>query len=105
MLIPVLISNQPSSPQAFADAMPIYEGDLLMGFLPLAHVFELLAESLCIIGGVPIGYSTPLTMLDSSSKIMKGTKGDATILQPTCITTVPVSYIIGFSEVSSKITF
>lgn len=76
--------------KAFADAMPIFQGDLLMGFLPLAHVFELLAESLCIIGGVPIGYSTPLTMLDSSSKIMKGTKGDATILQPTCITTVPL---------------
>lgn len=76
--------------KAFADAVPIRHDDVLMGFLPLAHVFELLAESLCIIGGVPIGYSTPLTMLDSSSKIMKGTSGDATILRPTCITTVPL---------------
>ncbi|CAB3237682.1 unnamed protein product [Arctia plantaginis] len=82
--------NMLATLKAFADAVPIRDGDLLMGFLPLAHVFELLAESLCIIGGVPIGYSTPLTMLDSSSKIMKGTKGDATILQPTCITTVPL---------------
>ncbi|XP_060803085.1 long-chain-fatty-acid--CoA ligase 4 isoform X1 [Amyelois transitella] len=82
--------NMVGTLKAFADAAPIYEGDTLMGFLPLAHVFELLAESLCIIGGVPIGYSTPLTMLDSSSKIMKGTKGDATILRPTCITTVPL---------------
>ncbi|XP_045768006.1 long-chain-fatty-acid--CoA ligase 4 isoform X2 [Maniola jurtina] len=82
--------NMVATLKAFADAMPIHEGDMLMGFLPLAHVFELLAESLCLIGGVPIGYSTPLTMLDSSSKIMKGTMGDATILQPTCITTVPL---------------
>ncbi|XP_053620499.1 long-chain-fatty-acid--CoA ligase 4 isoform X2 [Plodia interpunctella] len=82
--------NMVSTLKSFADAAPIYEEDTLMGFLPLAHVFELLAESLCIIGGVPIGYSTPLTMLDSSSKIMKGTKGDATILRPTCITTVPL---------------
>ncbi|XP_072937242.1 long-chain-fatty-acid--CoA ligase 4 [Epargyreus clarus] len=82
--------NMLATLKSFADAVPIYDGDMLMGFLPLAHVFELLGESLCIIGGVPIGYSTPLTMLDSSSKIMKGTKGDATILQPTCITTVPL---------------
>ncbi|XP_012545548.2 long-chain-fatty-acid--CoA ligase 4 isoform X2 [Bombyx mori] len=88
----VLLShrNMLATLKAFADAIPIYEGDVLMGFLPLAHVFELLAENLCIIGGVPIGYSTPLTMLDSSSKIMKGTKGDATTLRPTCITTVPL---------------
>ncbi|XP_075992790.1 acyl-CoA synthetase long-chain isoform X2 [Anticarsia gemmatalis] len=82
--------NMLATLKAFADAVPIRDDDILMGFLPLAHVFELLAESLCIIGGVPIGYSTPLTMLDSSSKIMKGTSGDATILKPTCITTVPL---------------
>ncbi|XP_052758691.1 long-chain-fatty-acid--CoA ligase 4 isoform X3 [Galleria mellonella] len=82
--------NMLATLKAFADVVPIYEDDMLMGFLPLAHVFELLAESLCIIGGVPIGYSTPLTMLDSSSKIMKGTSGDATVLKPTCMTTVPL---------------
>ncbi|CAH2067686.1 unnamed protein product, partial [Iphiclides podalirius] len=82
--------NMVATLKAFADAIPIRDDDVLMGFLPLAHVFELLAENLCILGGVPIGYSTPLTMLDSSSKIMKGTKGDATTLRPTCITTVPL---------------
>ncbi|XP_048487431.1 long-chain-fatty-acid--CoA ligase 4 isoform X3 [Plutella xylostella] len=82
--------NMLATLKSFADAVPIRDGDLLMGFLPLAHVFELLAETLCLLAGVPIGYSTPLTMLDSSSKIMKGTKGDATILRPTCITTVPL---------------
>ncbi|XP_026314422.1 long-chain-fatty-acid--CoA ligase 4 [Hyposmocoma kahamanoa] len=82
--------NMVATLKAFADSTPIFENDVLMGFLPLAHVFELLAESLCIIAGVPIGYSTPLTMLDSSSKIMRGTNGDATTLRPTCITTVPL---------------
>lgn len=44
--------------------------------------------------GVPIGYSTPLTLIDTSSKIMRGCKGDATVLKPTCMTTVPVSILI-----------
>lgn len=82
--------NLLSTMKAFADAVPVYEGDILMGFLPLAHVFELLAESMCLLAGVPIGYSTPLTMIDSSSKIKKGTKGDASVLKPTCLTTVPL---------------
>lgn len=56
----------------------------------MAHIFELLAESVCLLTGVPIGYSTPNTLIDSSSMIMKGCKGDASVLQPTCMTTVPL---------------
>ncbi|XP_055694254.1 long-chain-fatty-acid--CoA ligase 4 isoform X2 [Lutzomyia longipalpis] len=74
----------------FCDSVKIYPDDILIGFLPLAHVFELIAESVCLLTGVPIGYSTPLTLIDSSSKIMKGCKGDASILKPTCITSVPL---------------
>lgn len=59
-------------------------------FLPLAHVFELLAESVCLLTGVPIGYSTPNTLIDSSSKIKRGCRGDASVLKPTCMTTVPL---------------
>lgn len=76
--------------KGFCDFVPIYPDDVLIGFLPLAHVFELLAESVCLLTGVPIGYSTPLTLIDTSSKIMKGCKGDATVLKPTCMTTVPL---------------
>lgn len=65
----------------------------ILSFLPLAHVFELLAESVCLLTGVPIGYSTPTTLIDSSSKIKRGCKGDASVLKPTCMTTVPVSEI------------
>lgn len=74
----------------FCDIFKIYPDDVLIGFLPLAHVFELLAESVCLLTGVPIGYSTPLTLIDSSSKIMKGCKGDASVLKPTCMTSVPL---------------
>jgi len=77
--------------KAFSDAICIFHDDVFMGYLPLAHVFELLAESVCLLMGVPIGYSTPLTMVDSSSKIKKGTKGDVSVLHPTCLTAVPVS--------------
>lgn len=83
-------SNVISAMKAFSDAVQVHEDDVLIGFLPLAHVFELLAESVCLLTGVPIGYSTPLTMIDSSSKIKKGTKGDATVLHPTCMTAVPL---------------
>lgn len=59
-------------------------------FLPLAHVFELLAESVCLLTGVPIGYSTPTTLIDTSTKIKRGCRGDASVLKPTCMTTVPL---------------
>lgn len=101
----VLLSHQNmmSTIKAFSDAVEIYPADIFMGYLPLAHVFELLTESVCLLCGVPIGYSTPLTMIDTSSKIKRGTKGDASVLHPTCITSVPVSTL--FSEsVSSYLT-
>lgn len=44
-------SNLLSTMASFADAVPIRPNDVLMGFLPLAHVFELLAESLCLLAG------------------------------------------------------
>lgn len=78
--------------KSFCDLFPVYPDDVVIGFLPLAHVFELLAENAFLLAGVPIGYSTPLTLIDSSSKVMKGCKGDASVLHPTCMTSVPVSF-------------
>lgn len=89
----VLLSHKNilSTLKAFCDAVEIRPDDVFLGFLPLAHVFELLAESVCLLNGVPIGYSSPLTLIDSSSKIMRGSKGDASVLHPTCLSAVPVS--------------
>lgn len=87
----LLHKNLITTLKGFCDSTDIYEDDIMIGFLPLAHVFELLVESVCLLTGVPIGYSGALTMIDSSSKIKRGTKGDASVLHPTCMTGVPVS--------------
>uniref|UniRef100_A0A8D8RCC4 long-chain-fatty-acid--CoA ligase n=1 Tax=Cacopsylla melanoneura TaxID=428564 RepID=A0A8D8RCC4_9HEMI len=82
--------NMISTLKAFSDAVHIEPNDVFLGYLPLAHVFELLSESVCLLCGVAIGYSTPLTMIDTSSKIKRGTKGDASVLHPTALTAVPL---------------
>lgn len=92
----LLHKNLITTLKGFCDSTEIYEDDIMIGFLPLAHVFELLVESVCLLTGVPIGYSGALTMIDSSSKIKKGTKGDASVLHPTCMTSVPVSCLNWF---------
>ncbi|XVE72579.1 hypothetical protein DITRI_Ditri11bG0049600 [Diplodiscus trichospermus] len=63
--------------------------DVYLAYLPLAHVLELVAESLMLCAGCAIGYGSPLTLTDTSNKIMKGTKGDATVLKPTLMAAVP----------------
>ncbi|KAJ6834374.1 long chain acyl-CoA synthetase 9, chloroplastic [Iris pallida] len=63
--------------------------DIYLAYLPLAHVLELAAESVMIAAGTAIGYGSPLTLTDTSNKIKKGTKGDATALGPTLMTAVP----------------
>jgi long-chain acyl-CoA synthetase len=87
----------------------VRDTDVFLGVLPLAHVYELLAESASMLvgekinlkiieqnfeifnfSGVGIGYSTPLTLLDTSAKIMTGTLGDSRVLMPTVMTAVPL---------------
>lgn len=63
--------------------------DVYLAYLPLAHIFELAAESVMMTAGVAIGYGSALTFTDTSSKIKKGTKGDATVLRPTLMAAVP----------------
>lgn len=82
--------NIVSTLKGFTDMLPVKASDVYLAYLPLAHVYELLSEHMCLLSGIPIGYSTPLTMVDTASKIMRGTKGDASILKPTIITAVPL---------------
>ncbi|NWS23113.1 ACSL3 ligase, partial [Pachyramphus minor] len=65
------------------------EKDIYIGYLPLAHVLELSAELVCLSHGCCIGYSSPQTLADQSSKIKKGSKGDVTTLKPTLMAAVP----------------
>ena len=61
--------------------MKITDKDMYIGYLPLAHVLELIGESMMMVLGVSIGYSTPNTLNDKSTMIKKGAQGDATVLQ------------------------
>ncbi|EFJ36404.1 hypothetical protein SELMODRAFT_141243 [Selaginella moellendorffii] len=63
--------------------------DVYIAYLPLAHILELTAETTMCAAGVAIGYGSPLTLTDTSSKIKKGTKGDVGELKPTLMTAVP----------------
>ncbi|XP_019395959.1 PREDICTED: long-chain-fatty-acid--CoA ligase 4 isoform X2 [Crocodylus porosus] len=77
--------------------------DTYIGYLPLAHVLELTAELSCIAYGCRIGYSSPLTLSDQSSKIKKGSKGDCTVLKPTLMAAVPEIMDRIYKNVMSKV--
>lgn len=63
--------------------------DVYLAYLPLAHILELAAENVISAVGSSVGYGSPLTLTDTSSKIKRGTKGDASMLRPTLMTAVP----------------
>jgi long-chain acyl-CoA synthetase len=67
-----------------------FQQEVYVGFLPLAHILELICELSCIYASVRIGYSSPLTLTDSSTGIIKGQRGDIAVLRPTIMATVPL---------------
>ncbi|KAK1439752.1 hypothetical protein QVD17_05572 [Tagetes erecta] len=67
----------------------IGNNDVYLAYLPLAHIFELAAETVMITAGTSIGYGSALTLTDTSNKIKKGTMGDASALKPTLMASVP----------------
>merc|ERR1719347_1057006 len=66
------------------------KNDMYIAYLPLAHVLELLSECTMLLLGVPIGYSSPNTMTSLSTAIKRGQLGDAVLLRPTIMCTVPL---------------
>lgn len=64
--------------------------DRYIGYLPLGHVLELAAECIFIHNGSTIGYSSPFTLTDQSPLIKRGQRGDASIIKPTILGTVPL---------------
>uniref|UniRef100_A0AAY4AT60 long-chain-fatty-acid--CoA ligase n=1 Tax=Denticeps clupeoides TaxID=299321 RepID=A0AAY4AT60_9TELE len=83
-------SNLIAGITGMAERIPNLEyNDTYIGYLPLAHVLELSAELVCISHGCRIGYSSPQTLADQSTKIKKGSKGDTSMLKPTLMAAVP----------------
>jgi len=69
---------------------PLHADDMYIAYLPLAHVLELLSETTMFTLGVKVGYSSPNTMTDMSTKVKRGHKGDAAVLKPTLMCCVPL---------------
>ncbi|KAF2357638.1 AMP-dependent synthetase/ligase [Trinorchestia longiramus] len=82
--------NLVESVLAYSIVMKVRPNDVYIAYLPLAHVLELMGETIMLLYGVPMGYSTPLTMTDRSSKVKRGTKGDVSVLKPTLMPSVPL---------------
>ena len=82
---------------------PPAPSDIYLGYLPLAHILELLAENTMMVQGVPIGYSSPNTLTDNSTKIAKGGTGDTTILRPTLMCAVPLVLDRIFKGIQEKV--
>lgn len=82
--------NLVASAAAVLTVIPnIGSSDVYLAYLPLSHVLELVAETVMICAGMRIGYGSTLTLTDTSNKIKKGTKGDASVLKPTLMAAVP----------------
>lgn len=64
--------------------------DTYIAYLPLAHMFELVAELHLFAVGARIGYSSPQTLTDNATALARGCPGDVTLLRPTQIATVPL---------------
>jgi len=77
-------------------ALPIRLGELrenreiYVGYLPIAHVLELVAELSMLMTGIRLAYSSPLTIVDTSTGIKKGQMGDLRVLKPTIMAAVPL---------------
>ncbi|ORY03195.1 acetyl-CoA synthetase-like protein [Basidiobolus meristosporus CBS 931.73] len=62
------------------------ESDLLITYLPLAHILEFLVENYAMFLGLPMGYGNPRTLTDAS---VRKCKGDLRELKPTVMCGVP----------------
>ena len=82
----------------------IKSSDAYIGYLPLAHVLELLAENLMLLLGVPIGYSSPFTLTNTSTMVLPGALGDAPVLKPSVMAAVPTVLDKIYKGINGKIS-
>ena len=80
------------------------ETESYFGYLPLAHIFELTMEIVVLLMGIRVGYSSPLTLTDASPGVKKGQQGDAQVLKPTAMCTVPLVLDRIYKGVNAKIS-
>ena len=88
---------------ALLSSTPLRPDDTYIAFLPLAHILEFIMENCALLLGVKVGYSSPYTLTDNSTSIVKGAKGDLTILKPTQMSSVPLVLDRIYKGILSKI--
>ncbi|KAK9764597.1 long-chain fatty acid-CoA ligase [Basidiobolus ranarum] len=75
-------------------------GDIIMAYLPLAHVLEFLVEHAVMYWGVSVGYGSIRTLTDAS---VRNCSGDLRELRPTVLTGVPAVWETIRKGVVSKV--
>lgn len=73
--------------QFFLDTIHLHT---YIAYLPLAHILEFGTETFLVLSGARIGYSSPNTLTNMSPGLMAGTCGDAGLLRPTLMASVPL---------------
>ena len=66
------------------------EAHRYLGYLPLAHSLEFVAETFMFSVGVRIGYGTTYTITDNGTAVKRDEKGDISHLRPTIMPGVPL---------------
>ena len=79
------------------------EEETYIAYLPAAHIFENQLELLMVSEGVKVGFSSPQTLTDTSPKIVRGCKGDASILKPRYIIAVPTVLDRVYKAINNKL--
>jgi len=101
----VMISHENIVAQASA-GLSVYtfitSSTVYVGYLPLAHIFELFVEVALMSQGAKIGYGSPHTLTDAGVKLARGQTGDAPLLQPTLMTFAPAVLDKVYSALKAK---
>uniref|UniRef100_A0AC35UAT6 AMP-binding domain-containing protein n=1 Tax=Rhabditophanes sp. KR3021 TaxID=114890 RepID=A0AC35UAT6_9BILA len=78
--------------------------DTYIAYLPQSHILECCAELVGYSQGCKVAYSSPHTLIDTSIKILPGTKGDIGVAQPTVIVAVPAIINRIYKAVNDKVS-
>lgn len=101
----VVISHQNllSAIVSLSVVMQVRSTDVYLAYLPLAHVLELMGEIMCLLVGMPMGYSSALTMTERSSMVARGCPGDMNVLRPTVFPAVPLILDRTYKAIKEKV--
>eukprot|EP00817_Percolomonadidae_sp_ATCC50343_P001337 CAMPEP_0117418488 /NCGR_PEP_ID=MMETSP0758-20121206/250_1 /TAXON_ID=63605 /ORGANISM="Percolomonas cosmopolitus, Strain AE-1 (ATCC 50343)" /LENGTH=501 /DNA_ID=CAMNT_0005199003 /DNA_START=344 /DNA_END=1849 /DNA_ORIENTATION=+ len=87
--------NLISSANAVVSVLKLCSEDTMIGYLPLAHIFELAAENAQLSVGGRVGYGNPRTLTDKGVGPVDGSAkrvGDIQAIKPTIMAGVPRVY-------------